>query len=103
VIQPESQEFTYGRETTKFTILRKTGLSAVRIARTYLLAAVGLLPIILGFIYSREINRTVKGVYAFGLMLLFAAWGFYIIFYKLKNDGKAYRSHAATQQKTETT
>ncbi len=96
VIQPETQERSYGRETSKFTVLAQIPLSAARVLRTYLLALVGLLPAILGYIYSREINRAVRGVYGFGLMLLIFAWVFYIIFFKLKNDSKAYRSQATS-------
>jgi hypothetical protein len=92
IIQPETQERSYGRETSNFTVLSQIPLSVGRVLRTYLLAVVGLLPVVLGYVYSREINRAVPGVYGFGLMLLIFAWVFYIIFFKLKNDSKAYRS-----------
>jgi hypothetical protein len=96
VIQPETQENSYGRQTSNFTVLAKIPLSAARVLRTYLLATLGLLPAVLGYIYSREINRAVRGVYGFGLMILIFAWVFYIIFFKLKNDSKAYRSRPAS-------
>jgi hypothetical protein len=92
VIQPEKQERTYGRETSSFTILGKAPLSVARILRTYLLAILALLPVVLGIVYSREVNRAVPGLYALGLMILMFAWVTYIIFFKLKNDSKAYRS-----------
>ncbi|HVG33214.1 MAG TPA: hypothetical protein VM911_09040 [Pyrinomonadaceae bacterium] len=92
VIEPLAQEFGYGQETSRFRIVDKTKLSAARVLRTYLLAVIGLLPAVLGFIYSREINRNVKGLYALALMILIFAWGVYFIFFKLKNEGKAYRA-----------
>jgi hypothetical protein len=92
VIEPLAQEVGYGQETSRFHILEKTGLSIARVLRTYLLAVVGLLPGVLGFIYSREINRNVKGLYALVLMIVMFAWAIYIIFFKLKNEGKAYRA-----------
>jgi|GEM_PF-1161968 len=98
VIEPLAQEFGYGQETSRFRVLEKTGLSAARVLRTYLLAVVGLLPAVLGFIYSREINRSVKGFYALALMILMFAWGVYFIFFKLKNEGKAYRALKASPE-----
>jgi len=92
VIEPLTQEFGYGQETSRFRILEKTKLSAARVLRTYLLAVIGLLPAVLGFIYSREINRNVRGFYALALMILMFAWAVYFIFFKLKNEGKAYRA-----------
>ncbi|MBD0327506.1 MAG: hypothetical protein ICV68_13800 [Pyrinomonadaceae bacterium] len=97
IIQPETQERSYGRETSNFTVLAKIPLSAARVLRIYLLAVVALLPVVLGYIYSREINRAVPGVYGFLLLILIFLWVFYIIFFKLKNDGKAYRSRPASQ------
>jgi hypothetical protein len=96
VIEPLAQEFGYGQETSRFRILEKTKLSAARVLRTYLLTVVGLLPAVLGFIYSREINRNVRGFYALALMILMFAWAVYFIFFKLKNEGKAYRAPKAS-------
>ena len=96
VIQPTGQERTYGRETSKFRIMGQMPLTATRILRTYLLAVAGLLPIILGFANSRVIYRTLGGVPAFGAMILCFAWAVYIIFFKLKNEGAAYKSVAST-------
>jgi hypothetical protein len=98
VIKPATQEFGYGRETARFTILAETELSAARILRTYLLAVIGLLPAILGFVYSREINHAVRGVYALGLMILIFVWALYFIFIKLKNEGKAYRARTTSEE-----
>ena len=101
IIEPLTQEFGYGQETSRFSILGQTRLSAVRVLRTYLLAIIGLLPGILGFIYSREINHVVKGLWALGLMILMFVWATYIIFFKLKNEGKAYRSRKPAAEITQ--
>jgi len=95
-IQPLEQEQSYGRETSKFQVLGKAPLSAARIIRTYALAAAGLLPPILGVVYSTEINRAVKGLWALGLMVLIAVWSGYIIFFKIPNEGKAYKAKTAS-------
>lgn len=94
VIQPTGQERSYGRETSKFRIINQTPLNATRILRTYLLAVVGLLPIIIGSLNSSVINRTLGGLPAFGAMILCFAWAVYIIFFKLKNEGAAYKTVA---------
>lgn len=94
-IEPLAQERGYGRETSKFRVLDKTGLSAGRVLRTYLLAVVGLLPPVLGFVYSTEINRAVRGMWAVGLMLLMFLWALYFIFFKIPNEGKAYKGKVA--------
>jgi hypothetical protein len=91
-IQPQTQERTYGQETSKFLILDKGQLSAARIVRTYLLAVVALLPIILGFQNSSWINRTLGGPLAALAMFASFAWAIYIVFFKLKNEGKAYNA-----------
>ena len=98
LIEPTVQERSYGQETSRFNILGETSLSAVRVVRTYLIAIVGLLPAILGFVYSREINRAVPGLYALGLMILMFVWALYFIFFKLKNEGKAYRAPRASEE-----
>jgi hypothetical protein len=92
IIEPVTQEFSYGQETTRFNILGEARLSIGRVLRTYLLAFVGLLPAVLGYVYAREIGRVVTGLYAVALMILMFLWAMYFIFYKMKNEGKAYRS-----------
>lgn len=92
VIQPLEQERTYGRETSRFRVLGQTNLSAARVARTYMLAVVGLAPIVLGSIYSTEVNRTLGGPKAAGAMILCFAWAVYFVFFRLKNEGKAYQT-----------
>jgi hypothetical protein len=98
VIEPMTQEFGYGKETARFNILDEAPLSAVRVLRTYLLAVAALLPPVLGFVYAREIDRVVHGLWALVLMVAMAVWAGYIIFYKLKNEGQAYRSRKAAQE-----
>jgi hypothetical protein len=95
VIQPESQEHSYGRETSKFSILDKKSVSIARILRTYLLVVIALAPIIVGSYYSSWVNRTLGGPKAFFAMLAAIIWGGYIIFFRLKNDSKAYKSKRA--------
>jgi hypothetical protein len=98
VIEPTSQEISYGRETSKFSIIDKAPLSIVRVLRTYLLVVAGLAPVIAGSLNSRTINHVLGGPMAFFAMLGTVAWGIYIIFFRLKNDSKAYKMTAASQQ-----
>lgn len=91
VIEPTSQEFSYGRETAKFSIVDRAPLSLIRVLRTYLLAVVGLGPVIVGFLNSNTINHVLGGPRAFFAMLATIAWGIYIIFFRLKNDGNVYK------------
>jgi hypothetical protein len=95
VIRPTGQERAYGRETSKFRVAGRAPLTIARILRTYLLAVAGLLPVISGFAYSKAVNRTLGGVPAFLAMILCFAWAFYIIFFKLKNEGAAYKAAVA--------
>src|SRR3712207_5202054 len=48
-INPKRQQNSYGRMESYFEILGKQPLSAARVLRVYALAAVGLAPVILGF------------------------------------------------------
>jgi hypothetical protein len=95
VIEPESQEHQYGRETSKFTIVGQKTLSIARIFRTYALVVVALAPIIAGSMNSRYLNHTLGGPLAFFAMLLAIVWGVYIIFFRLKNDSTAYKKKSA--------
>jgi hypothetical protein len=97
-IRPETQERTYGQETSRFTILERATLKPARVVRTYLLAVVGVLPGLLGIVYANELNRVLKGWTAVLVMLLMVAWAVYIIFFKLKNEGHAYKSKPAAGQ-----
>jgi hypothetical protein len=91
VIEPESQEHSYGRETSKFSILEKKSLSLARVLRTYLLVFIGLAPVAIGWYYSPWLNRAIGGPKAFFVMLAAIIWAFYIILFRLKNDSKAYK------------
>ena len=64
--------------------------------RTYLLMLIGLAPIILGSLNSRVVNHTLGGPLAFLAMLLAIGWGIYILFFRIRNDSKAYKRKAAT-------
>jgi hypothetical protein len=92
IIEPQTQEHAYGRSTSKFSIVGKGQLSPARIARTYLLAVVGLLPIVLGSLNSSWVNHTLGGPYAALAMLLCFAWAVYIVMIRIPNEGKAYNS-----------
>ncbi|HKP71820.1 MAG TPA: zinc ribbon domain-containing protein [Pyrinomonadaceae bacterium] len=96
VIQPTVQERSYGRETSRFSIVGQTPLSAARILRTYLLAVIGVAPVVIGVAYADQIGRVVKGLWALPVMVLGVAWAVYFIFFKLKNDSQAYKSKAAS-------
>jgi hypothetical protein len=95
VIQPDVQDRSHGREVSKFTILGKLPLSAGRVVRTYMLAVVGLSPVVVGFYFSNTINHTLGGPLAFVAMIACVVWAIYIVFFKLKNEGKAYSSAKA--------
>lgn len=95
VIEPTSQEFGHGGETSKFTILDKTSLALNSVIRTYLLAVIGVLPLLLGALNSSWVNHTLGGPLAFVAMIASFAWLVYIIFFRLKNDGKAYKKKPA--------
>lgn len=91
VINPKRQQNSYGRMESYFEILGRAPLTAARVLRVYALVVVGLAPIILGFMNSSWINRTLGGPLAFFAMLASIVWAVYIIFFKIKNDSKAYK------------
>jgi hypothetical protein len=99
VIEPTSQEYRHGGETSKFTILEKTSLALNSVIRTYLLAVIGVMPLLLGAMNSRWVNHTLGGPLAFLAMIACFAWLVYIIFYRLKNDGKAYKTKPSSAAK----
>jgi hypothetical protein len=96
VIQPHSQEFGYRRQTSTFSILERVPLTAQRILRTYLLLAIGLAPLVLGWVNSSWVNHTLGGPKAFLAMIVCFAWAVYIVFIRIKNDGAAYKAKPAT-------
>lgn len=91
VIQPLYEQHTYGRHTASFTVLERTPLSWERVIRTYVLVALGMLPLILGFVNSSWLNRTVGEGKAFFVMLGAIAWAIYIVYVRVKNDGNVYK------------
>jgi hypothetical protein len=91
IIQPQTQEHSYGRSTSKFSIVGKGQLSAARVVRTYLLAVVALLPIVLGSLNSSWVNHTLGGPYAALAVLLSFAWAIYVVMIRIPNEGKAYK------------
>jgi hypothetical protein len=95
VIRPARQESSYGQQSSYFNILSKSNLSAARVLRVYALVLVGLFPIVWGSLNNSLVNHTLGGGYAALAMLASVAWGGYIIFWKLKNDSKAYKAKSA--------
>jgi hypothetical protein len=91
VIRPKRQEAGYGRMESYFEILERIPLSPARILRVYGLVLLGLAPVALGFMNSSWVNRTLGGPLAALAMLASIVWGVYIIFFRIKNDSKAYR------------
>jgi hypothetical protein len=95
VIEPKRQETDHRGITSHLKILSKSRLSMVRVLRVYALVFVGLFPIVWGSLNNTLVNRTLGGGYAALAMLACVAWGGYIIFWKLKNDSKAYKAKSA--------
>jgi hypothetical protein len=103
VINPKRQQNSYGRMESYFEVLGRTPLSPARILRVYALVILGLAPVVLGFMNSRLIDRTIKdalgprygGIVAMLAMLATVAWGAYVIFFRIKNDSRAYKPKSA--------
>ena len=95
VIRPKRQENSYGRMESYFEILGRTPLSLLRVLRVYGLMLLGLAPIVLGSMNSSWVNRTLGGPLAALAMLACIVWGVYIIFFRIKNDSKAYKPKSA--------
>jgi hypothetical protein len=99
VIRPRRQENSYGRMESYFEILGRVPLSPARIMRVYALMLLGLAPVVLGFMNSSRIDRTIKsalgakygGIVAALAMVASIVWAAYVIFYLIKNDTKAYK------------
>jgi hypothetical protein len=100
VIRPKRQEAGYGRMESYFEILGRVPVSPARVLRVYALMLLGLAPAVLGFMNSSRIDRAIKGalgakyggVVAALAMVASVAWGAYIIFFRIKNDSKAYKA-----------
>lgn len=91
VIQPMHQDHSYGRHTASFAVLDQIPLRPGRVLRMYLLVAVGLLPLVLGWMNSRWLNRTVGEGRAFFVMLGAIAWAIYWVYVRPRNDGNVYK------------
>ena len=94
-IRPKRQENSYGRMESYFDITGREPLSVVKILRVYALVVLGLAPFVLGFMNSSWVNRTLGGPLAALAMLASIVWGAYIIFFRIKNDSKAYKAESA--------
>ena len=103
VIRPQRQQNSYGRMESYFEILGRTPLSPARVLRVYGLMLLGLAPVVLGFMNSSRIDGAIKGalgakyggIVAALAMVASVAWGAYVIFYRIKNDSKAYKTKSA--------
>ena len=103
VINPRRRQNSYGRTESYFEILGRAQLSPARVLRVYALMLLGLAPVVLGFMNSRWIDSTIKGalgpkyggIVAALAMVASVAWGAYVIFYRIKNDSKAYKAKSA--------
>ena len=91
-IRPKRQENSYGRSEAYFDILGRVPLSPARVLRVYGLMLLGLAPIVLGSLNSSWVNRTLGGPLAALAMLAAIVWGAYVIFFRIKNDAKAYKA-----------
>ena len=94
-IRPKRQVNSYGRMESYFDITGRMPLSPARILRVYALVVLGLAPIVLGSLNSSWVNHTLGGPQAALAMLAAVVWGVYIIFFRIKNDSKAYKAESA--------
>ena len=95
IIRPKRQQNSYGRMESHFEILGRTPLAPLRVLRVYALLILGLAPIVLGSMNSSWVNRTLGGPLAALAMLACIVWGAYVIFFRVKNDSKAYKTKSA--------
>ena len=91
IIKPTDQTVDHTTIAARFSVVYQTRLSPLRVLRTYLLAVIALAPIVIGSLNSTKLNHTLGGPLAFLAMLLAIIWGIYIVFFQIKNDGKAYK------------
>lgn len=91
VIQPFHEEISYPRHTASFSIVDRMPLAPQRIARTYLLLFIALLPLVAGWRNSDWVNRTLGDGPAFFAMLACVVWAGYIVYARIPNAGKVYK------------
>ncbi len=91
VIRPKRQETSYGRMEAHFGILGSVPLSPARILRVYLLVVFALAPVVLGFMNSGWVNRTLGGPLAALAMVASVVWAVYVVFFLIKNDSEPYK------------
>ncbi|MDT5262990.1 MAG: hypothetical protein QOC61_1994 [Acidobacteriota bacterium] len=97
IIRPKRQENSYGQMSSYFQVIGKQPTPAARVLRVYALMLVGLTPIVLGSLNSAWVNHTLGGPYAVLAMLASFAWAVYIIFFRIKNDSKAYKAETKAE------
>jgi len=94
-IRPTEEKRSYGRETYGFEVLERGDLSAGRVVRPYLLALLALAVPAVVFYYGKSIERAIGGLPTVIIGLLSIVWCFYILFTRIKNEGKAYKQRSA--------
>ncbi|HEX8557782.1 MAG TPA: hypothetical protein VF668_06770 [Pyrinomonadaceae bacterium] len=90
VIRPRRRQNSYGRMESYFDVLGRVPLSPLRVLRVYGLVILGLAPVALGFMNSARVNRALGGPLAALAMFASVAWAAYVIFFRVRNDSKAY-------------
>jgi hypothetical protein len=91
VVRPREEERSYGRESYRFEVVERKGLSWGRVVRTYLLASVGVAVPALYFWNGKAVERAIGPYPAVGLALVAIVFGGYVIFYRIKNEHTAYK------------
>lgn len=91
VIRPHHEDYSYPRRTASFSVVERTPLSPLRVLRIYGLIVAGVLPLVLGWMNSGWLDRTVGGPRAFLLMLVCVVWAGYMVFMRTRNDSKVYK------------
>jgi hypothetical protein len=97
-IRPVGREWSHARDSESFYVLGPVPLRPARVLRTYLLAALGLFPIVAGSLNSSYVNRTLGGPLAALAMVASVVWAAYIILVRLKNEGRAYKGPAVKSE-----
>lgn len=91
VIQPHHQDHSHGGQGASFTLVERRPLRMRRVLRTYLMLVAGLLPLVAGWINSDRVNGFFGEGPAFFVMLATGIWAFYVVYFRIKNDGGVYK------------